>query len=97
MVLESPVCKRLVDYLRKGKEMPRSNLTNLIIYFIIAVVAIAALLFLGTRLARFLNAFAKELGYLNCEIRRTEGSERKYWEKKKKELWLSLIPFVNYK
>jgi len=40
--------------------------------------------------------FSRELKYLNCEIDRTSGREREYWIRKKRKLWLSLIPFVKY-
>lgn len=37
--------------------------------------------------------FKDELDYINMEIRRTVGGERRYWQNEKKKLWLSLIPF----
>lgn len=43
-----------------------------------------------------INDFTKELRYLNCEIRRTDGNEQKHWIRKRRKLWLSLIPFVRY-
>ena len=44
----------------------------------------------------FFQDFSTELKYLNNEIRRTDGAERRYWIKRKRKLWLSLIPFVKY-
>ena len=41
--------------------------------------------------------FQKELKHLNLEIGRTSGREQRYWQRRKKRLWLSLIPFVRYK
>ena len=41
--------------------------------------------------------FSRELKYLNCEITRTYGAERQHYKRKKRRLWLSLIPFVRYR
>ena len=41
-------------------------------------------------------SFRDELKYINMEIQRTEGRERAHWEKKRRKLWLSLLPFVRY-
>jgi hypothetical protein len=46
--------------------------------------------------ADFVHHFAKELRFLNMEISRTHGKERKVWEKRRRRLWLSLIPFFKY-
>lgn len=46
---------------------------------------------------RFLIDFSGELKYLKSEIERSSGHERKYWKKKRRKLWLSLLPFVKYK
>lgn len=43
-----------------------------------------------------LQAFLRELRYLNNEIGRTEGRERQHYIRRKKRLLLSLIPFVRY-
>ena len=77
--------------------MSQADHQNFSIYVFIGIVASIILFFLAVRFAYFLNAFAKELEYLNCEIQRTEGTERELWEKRKKELWLSLVPFVKRK
>lgn len=37
--------------------------------------------------------FRRELEYLNSEINRTQGEERRYWIWQRRELWLSLLPF----
>ena len=44
-----------------------------------------------------LSGFFKELSYLNMEIGRASEKRRAYYMKKKKRLYLSLIPFVRYK
>lgn len=41
--------------------------------------------------------FKQELRYINMEINRTVGGERKYWRRKRIRLWLSLIPFIKYR
>lgn len=46
--------------------------------------------------AKFSNEFSRKLRYLNSEIRRTDGAEREYWIRRRRRLWLSLIPFVKY-
>lgn len=40
--------------------------------------------------------FQRELRYINMEIQRNTGRERAHWEKKRRRLLLSLIPFVRY-
>ena len=67
------------------------------VYIAIAVVIGALLLVLAVaRLAIFLQWFCRELRYVEKEIARTTGDEKKHWQKRKKRLWRSLIPFVRY-
>lgn len=40
-----------------------------------------------------INDFIHKLDYINLEIGRTVGAEQKYWKRKKRRLWLSLLPF----
>ena len=61
----------------------------------IAVVAIAFVLILLWAFLVKLEEFRAELDYLNMEIRRAEGAEKKYWKKKRRQLWLSLLPFFS--
>ena len=58
--------------------------------------ALLVLPILIAMLASYISAFSKELRYVNSEIARTEGEERRYWLHRKRRLWLSLIPFVRY-
>lgn len=44
----------------------------------------------------WLKEFQTELRYLTNEVRRTEGREQKHWMRKRRRLWLSLLPFVRY-
>ena len=62
----------------------------------IFVLATIGLILLCLWLVPVIIGFRDELEYLNMEIQRTEGRERAHWEKKKRKLWLSLIPFVRY-
>lgn len=39
------------------------------------------------------QAFKSDLKYINMEIHRTDGREQAHWIRRKRELWLSLIPF----
>lgn len=42
------------------------------------------------------QAFRADLKYINMEINRTEGREQAHWIKRRRQLWLSLIPFYRY-
>lgn len=67
------------------------------IYIAIAIVIGVLLLVLAVaRLAIFLQWFRRDLRYVEKEIARTTGDEKKHWQKRKKRLWRSLIPFVRY-
>ncbi|MBQ4559405.1 MAG: hypothetical protein IJA54_03650 [Tyzzerella sp.] len=64
------------------------------------VIIVIVIVFLGCMiLARFVNwllRFQRELKLLRSEIGRTKGREQKYWIKKRRKLWFSLLPFVRY-
>lgn len=66
------------------------------LYFLVGLVAFGFLILLLFGFAQFLNDFSHELKYLNSEIGRTSGEERRYWIRRRRQLWLSLIPFVKY-
>ncbi len=44
----------------------------------------------------WLHGFRSELRYLNSEIGRTGGSTQRYWRRRRRRLWLSVIPFIRY-
>ena len=44
----------------------------------------------------WLKDFSLELRYLNNEIKRTRGREQEYWIRKRRKLWMSILPFVKY-
>jgi hypothetical protein len=66
------------------------------LYFLVGLIAFGFLILLLFGFAQFLNDFSHELKYLNSEIGRTSGEERRYWIRRRRQLWLSLIPFVKY-
>lgn len=66
------------------------------LYLLVGLVAFGFLILLLFGFAQFINEFSQELKYLNNEIGRTSGEERRYWIYRRRQLWLSLIPFVKY-
>lgn len=76
--------------------MPQANNPDTELYLLISIIAVFFLFLLLFGLVSFFNNFFRELKYINCEIQRTDGSERRYWIRKRRRLWLSLIPFVKY-
>ena len=48
-------------------------------------------------LIKLFDGFWQELKMINIEISRSSGAEKAYWVKKKRKLWLSLLPFMRYK
>lgn len=75
--------------------MPENN-PDTELYWLIGIVAVFFLILLLFGLVSFINDFSQELRYLNNEIRRTDGAERRHWIRQRRRLWLSLIPFVKY-
>ena len=75
--------------------MPENN-PDTELYWLIGIVAVFFLFLLLFGLVNFINDFSQELRYLNSEIRRTDGAERRHWIRQRRRLWLSLIPFVRY-
>lgn len=65
--------------------------TLTIMLFAVAITFFVIVFLVG--LITKLNNFRQELEYLNREIARTDGAERKYWKREKRHLWLSLLPF----
>lgn len=64
--------------------------------WIIGIIIVPLLIFMLVSLARFVYGFSMELRYLNVEIGRTEGEECRHYMRRRRRLWLSLIPFVRY-
>ena len=76
--------------------MPQANNPDTEFYLIIGIVIAAILILTIYGLCLFFNEFSRDLKYINYEISRTEGDERRYWLCQRRRLWLSLIPFVKY-
>ncbi|MBQ9973985.1 MAG: hypothetical protein IJP02_03390 [Oscillospiraceae bacterium] len=72
-----------------------SNTQDMTVVYVI--LGLVALLGFVIWLARFVNDFSRELRILNMEIGRTEGPERRHWIRKRRRLWLSLLPFYKYR
>ncbi len=63
------------------------------------IMALAACLLVGVLIVFLvirLPEFKHELWYINMEIERSDEEEKLLWKKKKRKLFLSLIPFVKY-
>ena len=76
--------------------MQPTETENEFLYALATLIALLFIVLLLAGLVSFLNKFCQELIYLNSEIRRTFGSERKHWKRRRRRLWLSLLPFVKY-
>lgn len=61
----------------------------------IGILAMLAILLI-VRFSFWLQWFLRELRYVKKEIARTTGHEQENWKRRKKRLWLSIIPFVGY-
>lgn len=66
------------------------------LWILVGVIAVPILLGLFIGFCMFINDFSQELKYINFEIQRNTGAERRYWIRQRRRLWLSLIPFVKY-
>ena len=66
-------------------------------YALAGVLAIAVGALLIMKIVYSLWSFRDHLSHINNEILRTRGREQAYWKRQKKRLWLSLLPFVQYR
>ena len=92
---------RTMDYTQMtalGYMLPQEQTSgeDCMIYFLFGVIVVITALILMLKIMLFLTGFSEELGYLNMEIRRTEGEERRYYIYLRRRLWLSLLPFIRY-
>ena len=62
---------------------------------VLVIILIFLFLFVFINVVSFFLDFARDLRYINMEIRRSIGSEQRYWKRCRRKLWLSLIPFVH--
>ena len=75
--------------------MPQNNSDTLIV-LVIVIIAIMAISAMMVGVVSSMNSFSRELRYLNREIKRSYGRERKVRLRRRRRLWLSLLPFVKY-
>lgn len=61
----------------------------------VIILIVAAITWLLWMLMR--TEFFREMQFLNMEISRNKGEEKKIWIKQRRRLLLSMIPFVKYK
>lgn len=70
--------------------------SDIVLYVLIGSIVLFFLVLLVVGGVSFYNRFLRELQDINNEIRRTRGEERQHWMRKRRRLWLSLIPFIKY-
>ena len=66
------------------------------IFLIVVLVIFAIAIFALWLILFFIIPFLTELKELNAEIGRCTGEELKYYKRRRRRLWLSLLPFVKY-
>ena len=74
--------------------MPTLKNVDTVVWIFAIIAGIIFLVILLVGLCAFISDFSAQLKHINNEIRRTSGAERQYYLRKKRRLWLSLIPFV---
>ncbi|MBQ0084348.1 MAG: hypothetical protein KBS52_06255 [Clostridiales bacterium] len=61
---------------------------------LIALVAIIIVGGITARIIKKFGSFKRKLSYINMEISRTTGGERKQWKRRRRKLWISWLPFT---
>lgn len=61
---------------------------------IVNIIIIVVTVFFALCIYQWIVNFLQELKYINAEIRRTHGRDKKHWIARRKKLWLSLLPFT---
>ncbi len=75
---------------------PLINDQTFITLMVIGIAVLAAVLFVA--LAMWIPKFQQELKHINLRIEQSVSErERQHYLKRRRRLWLSLIPFVSYK
>ena len=72
--------------------IPEQQIDNEVTLLIAVIATIFSVIFLIYFAATY-TRYSQEMKYIESEIRRSEGSEKRYWIKKKRKLWLSYLPF----
>ncbi len=75
--------------------MPETH-TDITFYLLIGIAAVCVAIFVLIGGVLVFDDFSRELRNVNNEIKRTRGTEQKYWIRRKRKLWLSLLPFIKY-
>lgn len=68
----------------------------LTLYNFILIVAIFFLVMIIVSFVANLGKFLQELRRLNGKIRLSQGAKRKHLLRRRRRLWLSLLPFIKY-
>ena len=76
--------------------MSQANTPQTDFWILVGIVAVLVLFRLLVGLFMFIDDFTMELKHLNVEIVRNTGAECEYWLRRRRRLWLSLIPFIKY-
>lgn len=74
--------------------MPNTYDLDIWLYLVCGIIGAFLLGLIIVNLSIYFSNFTRQLRYLNGEIKRTRGSERKHYIRRRRRLWLSLIPFV---
>ena len=53
-------------------------------------------LFVVVSVIQHFITISQEMQRINIEIKRTRGSEKRHWKKKKRRLLWSMLPFIKY-
>lgn len=69
-----------------------SDIDPTVVTLLVILILFFGLLFLIGMILQ-VKRFFWELNYINMEIARTTGEEQRQWRKKRRRLWLSLLPF----
>lgn len=76
--------------------MPEANEQELGLYVLACLLVAFFLVVFVFGFAIFLKDFCSEMRFINREIARTKGAERRHYVRRRKRLWLSLLPFIEY-
>ena len=68
------------------------DLSGTTILLIVVLVVLFLVVFINV--VSFFLDFARELRYINMEIQRNTGKDQLLWMRRRRNLWLSLIPFI---
>ena len=64
------------------------------IIWVIGILVGIAVIIVVTKIAIFCVDWKEQLEYINMELERSEGLERQFWEREKREHFRRLFPFL---